>query len=356
MLKLRSIRSGTFAGSLLTRLRVPFSYMWSPAFVPKPADWPPYVRVIGTCHTDSTSPTRGLAENVPYSALREWLSKGPPPIFVGFGSMVVKNPTWLANVIMSAAERAGQRVLVQSNWSKIEVNGSPLCFEVGPCPHDWLLPRVAAVVHHGGAGTTAAGLRFGKPTLVCPFFGDQFMWGDMVRRSGAGPAPCPIAKLTQDLLADRFVELTSPEMRSRAEALGLAMRGEDGIEGGYNHFVERLPRHKLLCDVSLLLEKPEHKVASFNLVSIGRMALPTASLVLGFLSGIVFTVAFVPAQETICDSFPIEFNTTRIECHEARSLFQLGLAATALTVGIVLGCMMNIVGQLFGQAHPTPAP
>ena len=103
-------------------------------------------------------------------------------------------------------------MIVQSNWSKITVGASPLCFDVGPCPHDWLLPQVAAVVHHGGAGTTAAGLRYGKPTLVCPFFGDQFMWGEMVRRAGAGPPPCPIGKLTVESLAARFRELRSDSM------------------------------------------------------------------------------------------------------------------------------------------------
>ena len=215
--------------------------MWSPTFVPKPADWPSWCVVAGTYSLKQGGKSFDASK---FEALSAWLRSGPPPIFVGFGSMVIRQPEELASMIVEAARRARRRVLVQSGWSQIDVSettsngddGTPLCFNVGPAPHDWLLPQVlpplpvgaytppsllaphdwllpqvlprlpvgayapppsgaarlaallpqvCAVIHHGGAGTTAAGLLAGKPTLVCPFFGDQYMWGEMVRRAGA---------------------------------------------------------------------------------------------------------------------------------------------------------------------------
>jgi sterol 3beta-glucosyltransferase len=97
-------------------------------------------------------------------------------------------------------------------------------------PHDWLFPQCAAVIHHGGAGTTGAGLRAGRPTLICPFFGDQPFWGDRVWKLGAGPRPIAQKKLTAEELATAMTALaTDQAMRLRAEELGRAIQGEDGV-------------------------------------------------------------------------------------------------------------------------------
>ncbi len=96
----------------------------------------------------------------------------------------------------------------------------PNVFLIGDTPHDWLFPRCRAVCHHGGAGTTAAGLRAGLPTVVVPFFGDQFFWGRMVAEAGAGPKPIPIARLDSDALTAAFEMCGRPEVRERAQALG----------------------------------------------------------------------------------------------------------------------------------------
>ena len=170
--------------------------------------WPQQVRVVGT-FTDKKVVEQSIRKQfdvTPFRDLIAWLDQPgqPAPIFVGFGSMVIDDPTHLAELIMSAADKAQCRVVVQSSWTKIDVSASSKCHMVGPCPHDWLLPQMCAVVHHGGAGTTAAGLRWSKPTFICPFFGDQHMWGDMVRRAGVGPPPCPVGKLTDDILAANF--------------------------------------------------------------------------------------------------------------------------------------------------------
>ena len=117
---------------------------------------------------------------------------------------VIERPAELLETVVGAALATGMRVILQSGWTTFETARDdlpPHVHIVGNCPHDWLFLRVAAVVHHGGAGTVAAGLRAGKPTLVCPFFGDQFFWGAMVARCGAGPPPVPVLQLTSAKLA-----------------------------------------------------------------------------------------------------------------------------------------------------------
>lgn len=168
--------------SAVTKSRIPFSAMWSPSFVPKPDDWPEQCRVVGTFVIDQKSST--AFDESEFAELSEWLASGPPPIFLGFGSMVIEDTNSLAEMIKNAVVQADCRMVIQSSWSQIDVSGEPNCFPVGPCPHDWLLPKMSAVIHHGGAGTTAAGLRFGLPTFIVPFFGDQYLWGEMVKRAG----------------------------------------------------------------------------------------------------------------------------------------------------------------------------
>lgn len=253
---------GTGVSTMITDSKIPFSAMWSPSFVPKPDDWPEQCRVVGAFTTPMPASESMEIDTTPFEDVIEWLQKGQRPIFVGFGSMVIDDPSLLANIIMSAAEKANCRVLVQSSWSKLDVGESGRCYNVGPCPHDWLLPQTCAVVHHGGAGTTAAGLRHGLPTFVCPFFGDQHMWGEMVRRAKVGPAPCPVNKLTADILTEKFAELQKPEVRAVAERLAEKMSQEDGIQGGLDHFLSDLPKDNMLCDVSLLLG--EARIAKYD--------------------------------------------------------------------------------------------
>ncbi|KAG8463338.1 hypothetical protein KFE25_004849 [Diacronema lutheri] len=260
-LRLTPIRLGALGGSLVASHRVPFSFMWSPAFVPKAPEWGAHIEVVGTFHpppSDAAAANGGF-DAAPFAPLVAWLAAGPPPVFVGVGSMVIGDSEKLSAAIVSAAEQAGQRVLTQSNWLKLETGGAlsdGRCFDIGPCPHDWLLPQVAAVVHHGSAGTTAAGLRAGKPTLVCPFFGDQFFWGEMVLRANVGPAPCPISQLTAELLADKLRARTSAEIIAAAAALAERVAAEDGVGTAVAHFEKWLPRQNLCCDASLLLAPP----------------------------------------------------------------------------------------------------
>src|SRR5205823_6139108 len=125
-----------------------------------------------------------------------FLAAGPPPVIVGFGSMVPADPAALAIVVTAALRRAGLRAVVQG----LPVAAAPDLHVVGETPHGALFPRLAGVVHHGGAGTTAAALRAGVPSLLCPFFGDQSYWAGRVAALGVGPAPVPSKRLTVDAL------------------------------------------------------------------------------------------------------------------------------------------------------------
>jgi UDP:flavonoid glycosyltransferase YjiC (YdhE family) len=273
-LELSEIRHGVAMG--ITHSHVPFSAMWSPSLVPKPDDWPDQCQVVGTFVIENSNNVSSFNASQ-FTELQKWLAEGPPPIFFGFGSMIIKDTDRLAEMIKRAVIRADCRMMVQSNWSKLDVSGEPRCRNVGPCPHDWLLPQTCAVIHHGGAGTTASGLRYGLPTLVCPFFGDQYMWGHMVKRAGVGPEPCPIGDLTEDILAAKLTELRSPEIISKAKWMAEQMAHEDGIQGGLNHFLSSLPRDNMFCDVSLLLG--ETKLAKVLLKESGlKVSLEVASL------------------------------------------------------------------------------
>ena len=245
--------SPTYA-NFISDCDVPFSAMWSPSFVPKPEDWPEQVRVVGTfTQNNKKTANKALVDETKFESLIRWLMDGEKPVFIGFGSMVINDTERLQDIIMTASRKLNTRIVVQSSWSKLDVSGEPNCHNVGPVAHDWLLPLCCAVVHHGGAGTTAAGLRYGLPTFVCPFFADQYMWGAMVYRAGVGPAPCPVDKLTAEILADKLQDLTSETLKRRAIDLSVTMNAENGVRGGLEHFCEGLPADNMMCDVSLIL-------------------------------------------------------------------------------------------------------
>lgn len=250
-LRLNKLYGGSGISNAIPRSRIPMSYMWSPSFVPKPSDWPEQCRVVGTYILKENE--HSTVDENKFADLIQWIEDGDKPVFVGFGSMVVKDTVKLSTIIMEAAKIARCKIVVQSSWSKLDVSGEPLCFNVGPVAHDWLLPKCCAVIHHGGAGTTAAGLRYGLPTLVCPFFADQFMWAEMVHRAKVGPSPCPVNLLTSDILAEKLSELNDSQIRQNAMRLSEQMKKEDGISGGLQHFQDFFPRDNILCDVSIFL-------------------------------------------------------------------------------------------------------
>jgi sterol 3beta-glucosyltransferase len=245
-LGLRKIRKGDGGRDMLLDLRIPHAFMWSPHLVPKPADWGSIYDVIGTVTLKGTASTYN-----PTPELEAFLGNDEGPIFVGFGSMVIADPVKMTSMIIKAAERAGTRVLIQSSWTNMagDMEVPKHVFFLGNCPHDWLMPRVRAVVHHGGAGTTAAGLMAGKPTFIVPFFGDQPFWGRAVLDIGVGVEPCPIHSLTEDILFDRFQKLISPQIAKNAQELGQVMVNEDGVSEAIKVFYRNLPIEEMRCDL-----------------------------------------------------------------------------------------------------------
>jgi sterol 3beta-glucosyltransferase len=204
---------------------VPILYPYSPALLPVPADFPPYVHVTGAWFLERPAEWR------PNRALEQFLDAGPPPVYVGFGSMIGKQAASRAQIVLEALRQTGQRGLLAQGWGGLEATGlSDDVQLIDAAPHDWLFPRMAAVVHHGGAGTTAAGLRAGRPTIICPFLGDQPFWGKLVHARGVGPQPISQHQLTAPRLAAAISAVVQDEsMRRRAAELGARMQGEEGV-------------------------------------------------------------------------------------------------------------------------------
>ncbi|MEW9553744.1 glycosyltransferase [Nonomuraea sp. NPDC050783] len=210
VLGLGPLRGSPFAAD--RRERVPVLCGVSPLVVPRPRDWPGHVHLTGYWRL----PGRDVPPEV-----ADFLAAGPPPVFVGFGSMPCPERT--AEEVVAGLRLAGLRGIVQG----LPVEAGDDVLPVGEVAHDRLFPRVAAVVHHGGAGTTGTALAAGVPSVVCPFFSDQPFWGRRVAALGAGPAPLPARRLGRRELARRL--LAVPEHRERAAGLGRRLRVENGV-------------------------------------------------------------------------------------------------------------------------------
>ncbi|KAJ9050825.1 Sterol 3-beta-glucosyltransferase [Entomophthora muscae] len=208
--------------------RVPFLYAFSPALVPLPADWHDWIHITGFWFLDDPMP--GWS---PSPDLVRFLEAGPPPIYIGFGSITVSDPEATIQAIVDAVTQANVRVIFCEGWSnRFATSVTPTefpdsIFPIDSVPHDWLFPRVAGVVHHGGSGTTAAGLRAGVPTIIKPFFGDQYFWAQQVENMGAGVY---LHRLTTFKLVSAFQAISDPKMIERAAAIGVQIRQENGVE------------------------------------------------------------------------------------------------------------------------------
>jgi UDP:flavonoid glycosyltransferase YjiC (YdhE family) len=221
---------------------VPFTYLFPESLVPRPVDWEPHIDVASFVFWDQA---QGYE---PPPALRDFLAAGDPPIYVGFGSCVVEDVERLTRTIFEAFDKAKVRGIVSEGWGQLGGAAPPPGVHlVGDTPHDWLFPRCRAVCHHGGAGTTAAGLRAGLPTVVVPFFGDQFFWGRILADAGASPEPIPIGELTSERLAEAFAACVRPEVQERSAALGARVRADDGVDLVMASLYRHLPLSSMVC-------------------------------------------------------------------------------------------------------------
>jgi len=199
---------------------------YSKHIVPPPNDWPSTFHTTGYWFLDETEQWQ------PPQALVDFLDAGDAPVYVGFGSMVTPDAQKVAQIAIDAAEKIGKRVLLAAGWAGLRVADLPRhVFQIDTAPHQWLFPRVAAAVHHGGAGTTAAALRAGVPNIIVPHFGDQQFWGWRVHKLGLGPAAIPRHKLDLITLSRAMDEATSDEvMRQKALRISKLISAENGIE------------------------------------------------------------------------------------------------------------------------------
>jgi sterol 3beta-glucosyltransferase len=167
----------------------------------------------------------------PPKDLMDYLRAGPPPVYIGFGSMVNSSPEKTTDLVLQALARSGQRGVLSSGWGGLIKSSLPeTVFMTGSIPFSWLFPKLAAVVHHGGAGTTSMGLWAGVPSIVIPFMGDQPFWGQRVYELGVGPKPIPRQRLTVNLLAESIhCAVTDKAIQERATSLGERIRAENGV-------------------------------------------------------------------------------------------------------------------------------
>ena len=164
----------------------------------------------------------------PPAALARFLAAGDAPVYIGFGSMTGFDNARLLNALIDAMQ--GRRALFHPGWSGIDPKALPEnFFVVGDTPHDWLLPRTAAVIHHGGSGTSHSATRAGVPSIVTPFAGDQFFWAECLRQAGVAPAAVDGRKPNAQAFANALDFAASETVRSRARALGATMRAENGV-------------------------------------------------------------------------------------------------------------------------------
>lgn len=205
------------------RLRTPILCAWSPSLIPPSSDWSPRVHVTGYYFfpiDDSYTPP---------NELKEFLELGNPPICVSFGSMVNKNAEKIDEIIREALKRTNNRGVILSGWGSAKHKSTNELLYLESAPHDWLLLKCKMLIHHGGAGTTSAGLRAGIPQVVVPFTADQPFWGSRVHAIGVAPKPIRVNQLSVEKMVSAIAESESKLLLERAQFTGQEVRGEAGV-------------------------------------------------------------------------------------------------------------------------------
>jgi len=203
----------------------PVLYGFSPSVIPKPYDWDNNIYITGYWLLEQED------DWIPPTELVEFIKSGTKPIYIGFGSMSSRKPEETVDIILSAIVKTKQRAIMLAGWGGLKKANLPdNVFMIDSIPISWLFPRVSAAIHHGGAGTTAEALKAGIPSVVIPFFGDQFFWGRLVFELGVGTEPILRKKLTAERLSKAIQKaVTNEEMCQRASDLGVKIRMEDGV-------------------------------------------------------------------------------------------------------------------------------
>lgn len=201
-------------------------HTYSSKIVPQPLDWPSNFYTTGYCFLDEDNEWQAPTE------LKEFLDTDQVVISVGFGSMTGRNREHFSKQVLEAIEKVGCKAILLSGWSGIKnTKVARQIFEINNVPHTWLFPKVKAVVHHGGAGTTAAGLKAGKPTVIVPHLGDQPFWGERIVQLGLGPKPIARPKLTTTKLAEAIRQaINDHQIEQNAKIFAKELEKEDGLK------------------------------------------------------------------------------------------------------------------------------
>lgn len=203
--------------------------LWSSHLVPHPGDASPRAVTTGFVRLPPALRLR-LGETEPLPALSAWLAAGKPPVYLGFGSMPMPTLETFTREVLAVANALDLRFIVCGGWNDTEsmghLAGERVHF-VRSVDHGWLFPRCAAIVHHGGAGTTFAAAESGVPSIVCSFFADQPFWGSRIQQLGVG-AHIPFVKLNAGRLRAALEHVLTERVRENAAALGARLRQEDG--------------------------------------------------------------------------------------------------------------------------------
>ncbi|KAI0250754.1 hypothetical protein BJV78DRAFT_1127517 [Lactifluus subvellereus] len=230
----------------LAQSKIPFIYNFSQAVVPKPLDWGDATAISGYWFLDN--PELGWT---PPQTLVDWMAKaradGKPIVYIGFGSITVPNPTLVTERIIRSVLKSGVRAIISKGWSARMSKGGDEdvvfpeeCYSLDKVPHDWLFPQIDAALHHGGAGTTGASLRAGIPTIIRPWFGDQFFWASRVQKLGAG---IRLHSLHSKEVSHALKKATTDRvMKEKAAGVGERIREEDGIRTAISTIYTYLPR------------------------------------------------------------------------------------------------------------------
>jgi vancomycin aglycone glucosyltransferase len=195
----------------------------------------------------------------PLSAeLERFLEQGAPPIYFGFGSIPDPRPESTTAAIVGCVRAVGARAVIARGWAGLGANADlgPDILVVDDAPHGKLFPRVAAVVHHGGAGTTAAAVLAGRAQLVIPHVMDQFAWGRRVHSLGLGPKPLPRFRCNTARLRKRVAELVNPAYTSQAQSLAPALASRDGVRAALRALELACAIHRAISDIPRASQNP----------------------------------------------------------------------------------------------------
>ncbi|GMG19795.1 unnamed protein product [Ambrosiozyma monospora] len=245
----------------MKQANVPFLYNMSPVVFPPPVDFPEWVTVTGYWFLDE-----GVTYDPP-KALTDFIKKakddGKKLVYIGFGSIVVSDPAKLTRAICKAVVEADVRCIMNKGWSDrlgtktgVEVEIPPEVYNAGAVPHDWLFPQLDAAVHHGGSGTTGASLKFGLPTIIKPFFGDQKFYANRVDDMGCGVG---LKDLNYKTLAKALKDVTTnARIIAQAKVVGEKIRSENGVQKAIETIYTQMEyAHRLSLSKSIGIQLPE---------------------------------------------------------------------------------------------------